>query len=104
MRFHGLTTHGVAELTCDLLQSDICSETDPPEWTGKYVDSVLKARCEGAATMIDAIDTYEGIAVPTVGCLALPGTEERVAEYAARYERGEAFFSPLDATMDSEEW
>jgi hypothetical protein len=99
MRRHHLTTHGVAELTRDLLLADICSDTDPPEWTGRYVEAVLDARCEGAATMIDAIDTYEGVPEPLAGTESLPGSEERIAEYAARFERGESVFSHLDATV-----
>jgi hypothetical protein len=99
MRRHHLTTHGVAELTRDLLRADICSDTDPPEWTGRYVEAVLDTTRDGAALMIDAIDTYEGIPEPLAGTESLPGSEERIAEYAARFERGESVFSRLDATV-----
>lgn len=102
MRRHRLTTHGVAVLTMMMLNDDAEPGVRIPQWTHRYVESALNGGAPGIHTMIDAIDTHEGVNEPTDVCNSLPGTEERIAAYEARFSRGESIFNPCDFSGDDE--
>lgn len=101
MTQHGLTTHSVAECTMRLINTDALhsdSPKPPPQWTHQYVRSALRGKVQGAATMIDAIDTYVGTETPEPTD-SIPGTEERIAAYERRYELGQSLFDSRDAVI-----
>lgn len=101
MQQRGLTTHAVAEYTMDMINKDAIfsdGQKPAPQWSHEYVRSALRGKSPGAATMIDAIDTYVGTETPEPTD-SIPGTEERIAAYERRYELGQSLFDSRDAVI-----
>lgn len=102
---HGLTHDIVAELGTALLDQYSDEGCD----LNLRASGVLAALSHEAGngtrvcTLIDAIDTYLPPPQSRTACDARPGSEERVAEYAARYERGDAIFSEDDKCLNDSE-
>ena len=98
MLTHKLTAAAVAALGTRLLNDD--DEGQSYELTPNGVRSALRRSKNGASrvgTFIDAIDTYCPPRQSGVACNARPGSDARIAEYAARFERGDAIFSDDDS-------
>lgn len=97
MLTHKLTAAAVAKLGTRLLNDD--DEGSSYELTPNGVRSALRRANVGGSrvgTFIDALDTYLPPPQSGVACHARPGSEERIAEYAARFERGDAIFCDDD--------
>jgi hypothetical protein len=97
MHAHKLTSAAVAELGTRRLNED--DDGSSYKLTPNHVRSALRHANVGGSrvgTLIDAIDTYMPPQQSGIACHARPGSEERIAEYAARFERGDAIFDDAD--------
>lgn len=95
---HCLTLDDVAELGTALLDQYADDGCDLTLRASGVAAALSHETGNGTrvATFIDALDTYLPPPQSGIACHARPGSEERIAEYAARFERGDAIFCDDD--------